>query len=214
MELVLRLVLICHIAFGFTSLGSGLVSIILRKGGTGHKRSGLLFFYGMLGVVITAFVISISKSDEFLFHIAVFTLFLVYSGYRSNQNRSLLPSILDWIILILGLANGIAMVISQDVILMVFGGLSLFLGLRDVSYFYRAKAGKQLHKMTWLVRHVGMMLGGYLAALTAFIVTNVTYSGDFAWVPWLLPTILIVPLIFYWVYRVRSGKLELIDLKK
>ena len=52
-----------------------------------------------------------------------------------------------------------------NIILLVFGIAGLAFGLRDYHLF---KQPKKLRKV-WLRMHLGNMIGGYIAAVTAFI---------------------------------------------
>jgi hypothetical protein len=46
----------------------------------------------------------------------------------------------------------------------------------------------QANDKSWLIKHISMIGGAYIATLTAFLVTNVNFSP--AWVIWLAPTII------------------------
>jgi hypothetical protein len=48
------------------------------------------------------------------------------------------------------------------------------------------------------------MLGGTIAAVTAFTVVNVRIEPAF--VVWLAPTVVLAPVIAYWTARVRGGR--------
>ena len=199
-----------HIVCGFTALVTGVVAIIATKGKLLHNRSGLLYFYSMLGVVVTALIISILKDNQFLLHLGFFTMYLIYSGYRSITHKSLVPSPLDWGIWLIGAVNGLWMIFTLDMILIVFGVISIINVSNDGKLFYQLYKNRPLPKMAWLRRHVGMMLGSYIATITAFVVVNVDYK-PLPWLPWLLPTIVIVPVLIYWTRRISQGKMKLRD---
>ncbi|HJW67929.1 MAG TPA: hypothetical protein VJ829_01095 [Candidatus Binatia bacterium] len=64
--------------------------------------------------------------------------------------------------------------------------------------------GRRYRGIDRIIAHLARMLGGAIAALTAFTVVNV--HAEPAFIPWLAPTVLLTPLIFYWAARVqRSG---------
>ncbi len=208
-ETVVMIMIYAHVAFGFTALGTGVTAIIMKKGSKHHNRSGLLYFYAIMGVVLTSFVIAIVRENQFFFHLSFFVLYLTYSGYRSIQNKSLLPSKLDWAIWLIGGVNGLAMIYTMSAVMIVFGVITMLNVYQDVRLFYTAMKGEKLPKSAWLVRHVGMMMGSYIGTVTAFLVNNFTY-GPAPWLLWLLPTAILVPVIFYWTNRVRKGKMELV----
>ena len=124
METAYRIALALHIAGGMTALVTGLFAIIAEKGKRPHRISGKLYFWGMLLTCASALYISITKQNLFLLHIGLFSLYMVYSGFRSIQNKTLHPSLLDWLMLIMAAVNGLFMIYSLKIILMVFGALS------------------------------------------------------------------------------------------
>jgi hypothetical protein len=206
MDSLLKVFLGIHIVSGFIALLSGLIAILTKKGQKNHKKAGIIYFYSMLGVSASALVISIIKSNEFLLYISIFAFFETFNGYRSVKVKDLKAKPIDWIVLLLGLVNTVLMILSKNMILMVFGGISIFLIYSTfVIYFNNLKNKPQL-EMIWLPRHIGMMLGAYIATTTAFIVVNLSYAA-IPWLPWLLPTFIGVPLIFYFTNKYRPKKI-------
>jgi hypothetical protein len=57
-----------------------------------------------------------------------------------------------------------------------------------------------------IAAHLGRMLGGTIAAVTAFTVVNVRIEPAF--VVWLAPTVVLTPVIAYWTARVRGGRVS------
>ena len=64
---VTTVILILHIAAGFTALVTGGLASFTRKGGKSHRASGKWYFRVMTGVFITAIALAILKSLAFLF---------------------------------------------------------------------------------------------------------------------------------------------------
>lgn len=203
MEISYKIFLGIHILSGFTALLAGFIAIIAKKGKNVHQKAGLTFFIGMIMVCISATVISVMKHNQFLLHIGIFSFFLVYSGFRSVQNKSLLPSLMDWIVVLIAIINCGIMLTSSKIVLIVFGAIGSFLALRDAKLMYDVKNNKAIQKNVWMIRHLGMMLGGYIATFTAFLVVNVSLER-LPWLPWLLPTIIGTPLIAYWTRKYQS----------
>lgn len=202
MELFLKIMLIVHITCGFTSLITGGIAMIVKKGGRVHKKAGKIFFYAMLGVSFSAVTIASLKWNTFLLTIGIFAFFQNYSGYRSIKNKSLKPSRLDWVVLAVATVNGLLMIYSMHIVLMVFGGISTSLAIGDFRIFLLTMRNKEIKKQQWLLRHIGYMIGAYIATFTAFLVVNIKHFEP-AWLPWLAPTVLFVPVIIYW-----SGKVS------
>jgi uncharacterized membrane protein len=202
MDLLFHIFLGIHIAGGMAALFTGLAAILAPKGKRLHNRSGRVFFYGMMAVAVSAVYLGIAHWSEFLLHIAVFSFTLTYAGWRSIRNKSLRPSTLDWLVMALGLVNGGWMVSTLNTVLIVFGLIQGMNALNDLRTFIRLRRKQPLPPKAWLLRHIGSMLGAYIATATAFIVVNVR-DVEPAWLPWLLPTVLGTPLIVYWSRKVR-----------
>jgi len=207
MELLNKIALVIHVIAGMTALVAGLIAILAKKGKPTHLKSGIIFFYSMLLVAATAIFIAIVKSNTFLLYIGIFSFFMVFSGYRSIKNKSLKPNMYDWIILTVALTNGVMMIYSQVLVLMVFGVIGCFLGISDFRIFALVLQKKKIPKNQWLLRHLGMMIGAYISTSTAFIVVNITQI-NYPWIPWLLPTIIGTPIIVYWNIKMSNKKKE------
>jgi hypothetical protein len=81
---------------------------------------------------------------------------------------------------------------SQYITLTVFGFIAISLGYMDFrSYRNKSAIGKQR-----IARHLTNMLAGTIAVITAVLVTNLSIEPVF--ILWILPTIIIFPLIFWW----------------
>ena len=104
-----------------------------------------------------------------------------------------------------GFAPGVA--VLAVAVGLFFGGISTALALTDLRLFVRALRGQALPPLAWLRRHIGMMLGTYIATTTAFLLTLMRHL-DVGWPHFLAPTIIGVPLIAYatWRHTVRRPK--------
>jgi hypothetical protein len=200
MEIFYKTALLIHVVSGFTALGAGMVAMLVKKGQRVHRLSGLVFFYAMLGVAASAISISVSKSNLFLLHIGIFALYQNVSGYRATRNKTIKPNWLDWSMWGIAAINSFFMLYHQTLVLMVFGTISSILVIGDLRIFIRHIQGQEIPKLEWLSQHIGMMMGTYIATSTAFVVVNAN-SFRPAWLPWLLPTALGVPLIVYFTRK-------------
>jgi hypothetical protein len=200
MDTLHTLALIFHIIAGFTALLTGTAILFIRKGGTVHRRTGLVFFIALIAVSLSAFLLSAVRPNAFLFMIGVFTLYQGLSGYRAVKVRLRRTDAWDLLITFLGAANAVAMCISGQIVLMVFGGISVFLVIGDLRVYAFTFRDKPVPRLTWLQRHIGHMMGSYIATVTAFLVVNFSSSplGVFVW---FAPTVVVVPLIFIWTRR-------------
>ena len=178
--------------------------MVSKKGGSIHLASGRTFFFSMLGVVVSALIISILKNNLFLLLVSVFSLYLTYAGWRSSRNKSQHPNWLDWTLLIIAAFAGGFMIYTLNIILTVFGAMLLYLTIQDARMFVKVLTKQEIDPKTWLLRHLGMMMGSYISTLTAFLVVNVN-SFSPAWLIWLAPTFIGVPIIVIFSYGVKKG---------
>jgi hypothetical protein len=91
------LLLTLHIAAGGVALVAAGVAIATAKGGRWHVRSGRIFALGMLVVFLTAVPMTIIRPNLFLFLVAVFSFYLVLTGWLRATNRSGVPTVADWV---------------------------------------------------------------------------------------------------------------------
>jgi uncharacterized membrane protein len=213
MDTLFKILLAFHILGGTVGLTCGLINIVRKKGDKTHKLVGKGFLYGMLTAGFMSFALSILHPNPFLFMVGILTIFLVGTGQRylslKNLGNGQKPLFIDWVLTIMMLVTGIAFVgiginnvihgNNFGIVFIAFGGL----GLRNVKSDFNYYRGIIDFKNYWLLQHIGRMSGGFIASVTAVLVVNGKY---FAFIPdillWLLPTILIVPLIVYWSRKI------------
>ncbi|MDC1417583.1 hypothetical protein N8264_00810 [Candidatus Thioglobus sp.] len=197
-----------HILAGTIALLAAAFAICSEKGKKVHITAGRTYFWGMAGIFLTALPMSIITSNVFLFLIAFFSFYLAFAGRRFAQNRKGIASIVDWIAVGLMIAAGLGMWVlavfysiennSQYITLTVFGFLAIVLGYTDYIAYKRQEAtGKKR-----IARHLSNMMGGTIAVVTAVLVVNVNTEPQ--WLPWVLPTLLITPVIIYWNWKVMK----------
>ena len=84
----------------------------------------------------------------------------------------------------------------------LFGAIALALGLADARY-HRGGNAPRARRIT---RHLTNMMAGTIATVTVELVVNV--SVEPVWISWILPTLMITPLIVWRNIRVarQSGR--------
>ena len=205
--------LFIHIITGTVSLLAAALAVVSAKGKKVHIRAGRTYFWGMFLIFITAIPMSIVSSNLFLFLVAIFSFYLAYAGMRFARNRTGIANTFDWAAVGLMVLSGIAMWClatvyfmnnnTQYITLAVFGFIAISLGYADFrSYRNISAIGKQR-----IARHLTNMLAGTIAVITAVLVTNVNIEPVF--ILWILPTILITPLIFWWNRKTLSGNKDI-----
>lgn len=205
-----------HAVSGFLALVVAPMAMLVRKGGAWHRRWGKVFVYAMSGVVVTAIVLGVAKENYLMAMVAVFSMHMVASGYRSLYLKKLhegqKPQRADMII------QGLAAVVNgglflwaislmmlgykfqKVVVFFVFGVVGLFMVFSNLNRFYKRSHDKQ----EWLYGHMSGFLGGYIATVSAFSAVNMGFIQH-TWLQWIWPTIVGTPLIVYWI-RYYKGR--------
>ena len=204
----MQILLPIHILAGTIAVLCAALTVLSEKGKRVHVLSGKAYFWGMATIFLTAIPMSIISSNVFLFLVAIFSFYLAFAGMRFAKNKTGIAATSDWLaVSFLGL-SGLGMLIlaaiyfandnSRYIVLLVFGFLAIALGYGDLtSYINKTATGKAR-----ISRHLTNMLGGTIAVVTAFLVTAVELKP--AWVLWVLPTVLVTPVIFWWNRKILS----------
>ncbi|AEI47403.1 hypothetical protein [Runella slithyformis] len=187
--------LITHIAVGFLALAVGLVPMLSKKGSRLHNVTGLIYYWSMVVVAVSAVVLvflsPVTDGRLFLTGIAVFSFYLCFTGRRSLKQRNNEPvRWYDWGISGLMAATAGAMVSyglyhlsslwlegkfeSIGVLFIVFG---FFAGSNARYDFkrYRSPDTAKYGKREWFFMHIVRMCGSYIATFTAFALVNIRY---------------------------------------
>ena len=197
-----------HILAGSVALVSAALALSTEKGKKFHVLIGKSYFWSMVIIFLTALPMSIITGNVFLFLIAIFSFYLAFSGVRFAKNRTGVPTRLDLIAVNFMFLSGVGMWIlaiiffidndSRFITLTVFGFLALFLGYGDFQTFKDQIAiGKER-----IAKHLTNMMGATIAVVTAVLVVNPPTNPEWVW--WILPTVLITPVIFWWNKKVLN----------
>jgi hypothetical protein len=201
-----------HIAAGVVAVASALVAIISKSADLPrrlHVRSGLTFVGAMVAVVATALVLSLLRFNPIMVLIALFSGYSAWAGYRFARNRGGTPTTADraaaWALAIVSLGMigwgvyGVATGALTGVIGIIFGIIGGLGAKEDLNRF----SGGGVWGRDRIMAHANRMLGATIATVTAVMVTNVRVEP--LWIPWLAPTIVLVPAIAWWERRLRAG---------
>jgi uncharacterized membrane protein len=207
---MIQTTLFLHILAGVAALAAAGIAVGSAKGGRLHRRAGNIYTLAMLVTGLSALVLSVMEPNPFLFAVGIFSLYLVFTGWRAAMVRDGRPRLPDH-------AGGAVMALAgvgmlgwggqgmlsgsgaQPVILLVFGSIGLTMALAD----WRDWARGPVVGKPRIARHLGRMLGGTIATVTAAGVVNLGFLPDL--VVWLGPTVIITPVIFWWTARVTRG---------
>jgi hypothetical protein len=204
---------VLHIAAGVVSLLSGLIAMVADKKSSGHKISGKIYIGGMSLVFITGVALAYLSTNHFLFMVAFFSYQLVLTGWRSlfvgkRYKRKLKPKPVDIALTVVpGMINislvflGIKSLMNGNTfgwVAITFGSIGILMAVNHLRKFYRPQEG--YNKLT---DHLTGMGASYIAAFTAFFVTNHP-----SWIPsiitWLLPTAIGTILISIYVRKYKT----------
>lgn len=199
---MLAIITYFHIGCGMVALLGAILALAARKGGKLHSRSGKTFTLAMLGIFISALLISLYEANTFLIFVALFSVYLAISGYLLAVNKAPEPlpaqrylTNTAVLVTIFMLSYGGWMLSQQDnmgIVLMVFGSIIGFFAAQEIYNWRR-------NTMVGAIRlsaHLSRMLGGTIAILTASTIVNIEMEPE--WLKWLLPTFALVPVIVYW----------------
>ena len=211
--MIAQVLLILHIAAGSIALLSAVLALVTAKGGANHVKTGQVYALGMTVIFLTAVPLAMLGTNIFLLLIAVFSFYLVFAGWRFARNRRGRPQPVDWAaVVILGLTGlgmwgyGAVLGMQEDaqwVTMVIFGAIAVALALADTHFHHRLAQGQSRAGKQRIQRHLTNMLAGTIATVTAVMVVNVDLNP--VWIPWILPTVVITPLIIWWNRRV-SGR--------
>lgn len=217
MNLIFKLVLILHIVGGSVGLLTGMLNILRKKGDKNHQLIGKVFFISMLSTGTSSLVLSYLHPNYFLLMVGVFTLYMVISGQRYlllKKKDKADSKLIEWTITILMLVAGLLFVgiglitlLKSNLfglVFLSFGGLGLLFVRQD----FKNYNNKTTLENFWLLAHLQRMTGSFIAALTAFLVVN---ANNFpylipSFVYWLLPTLILTPLIIQWSRKYEIKK--------
>lgn len=196
-----------HVAFGILALLSGLVLLLLFKGGKRHRVLGWLYVICMTGIFITSVYVSLVKSNIFLLLVGFFSFYLVHSGVRYryvaktgvlffDKVFTVIYGLIYFFLVGYALLGFYAGNTGLGIVLLAFGLIGLSLWKNDFRLYI---LGQKERIKFWLNEHIGRMIGSYISAVTAFAVNNIQFEPSY--LIWLAPTIVGTPLIIYFTKK-------------
>ncbi len=183
----IQLLIYLHASLGGIALTAGFIAATSTKGSKIHKKIGTVFHHTMILSVLLSILIALIPShfNPFLLGIGIFSLYSLISGRRClkvikpNYNLSI-DKILAYCLLInSALMMGLPLIVKgeMNIVLMIFGMFGLLAGIRDLLAY---KNFEEL-KRDRIKHHINKISGGYIAAITAFLVVNGLMPGYWAW---------------------------------
>ena len=215
--------LIVHIAGGGVALPAGAAALWYRKGGAAHARAGTLFFGAMFVLTATGWAIAALKPDWGTAVIAIFTAYLVTTGWCTARRRDgtagrfaplgcavALACALGF--LWLGLFAGPHPNALPPPVNLPFAALASLAAVLDLNFILRGEAAPARR----IARHVWRMCTALLIAAFSFFlgqqkVMPLSWQGS----PLLfLPPLTVLGLMLFWLVRLRLGRAFTVAARK
>jgi hypothetical protein len=225
MDLLVKYLLITHVAAGFTSLGLFFIPMFARKGGRWHNWAGRWYVRGMWAVLITAVLlcgIRYSQGETvmslFLGFLALLTSRPLYYGIAVLRNKRGPSARMQLVsdVLTVALAVGGPALIGFGLgwwgpgghpLLIIFGTLGTVLALPKL--FDRLRGKEKAYN--WLHEHLSGMLVSAIAAFTAFLafggrsLFGEAFVGNLEVVFWVAPTVIGVAIIRWYKWKLGGA---------
>ena len=209
-----NLFLAAHVAAGSLGLLCGPLALVVEKGGVAHRRVGLVFYYAMLGVALSALVLAVLHRQQFLFAVGIFSGYMAFTGRavlrRRQQGRTHQlgrPELAVSGLVVLAncyfLVLGVVQLLHHDLFGLVFLSFVLSTG-RMLRQDYQLLRGRDVAPNFWLIVHITRMIGACIAAYTAFFVVNA--HSRLSLLAWLAPGLVGALLLAYWKRRVTAPR--------
>ena len=213
-------VLAFHVAMGVIGLASGSIAIAARKGGTLHRRSGLVFVGAMVAMGLTAVAIAFVEGKDDVAGGAL-TAYLIFTAWSTVRPLRAVRRAVDIPLMAVAVAGSVAMFARGLTALErpghqiagVPAGMMFFLGtvfaLAAVGDFRVMRAGG-IQGPRRLARHLWRMCFGLFIATGSFVaqLTKMTFIPNSMRS---LPVILVlsagpIVVLVYWMWRIRVRK--------
>ena len=184
---------------------------------------GKIYFYSMTAVFITGTILAGFRYNQFLFLVAFLSYYSVFAGVRilslKDLHKDQKPKRIDWIAgsinaivnlifigfgVYLGFSKGF---LSGGALMSIgFGGGGILISYTNLQPFI-VRPTKPYH---WYQSHIGNMMGGYIATLTAFLSTLVTrFELMNPYLAFVLPSLIGVPMILFSLRRIEKQFMNL-----
>ena len=216
MEKLLQTSLWIHASLGIICLVSGILALTAKKTKGRHPAAGRVFAVSLTLAFAAILLNIVVRKNVFMLGMGWLAVYAGVEGWRAllrfKGSLAPKPTAFDYILggttalLSVGLiAFGVRVFVSSNNVMgfvcVGFGVLGVYL-LRGSWQRWKTPPSKQ----EWMKVHIGMMLGAFSAAVTAFLAVQLSgHLGGFEWVVWVAPTLIISR---YGAYETKRRELE------
>ena len=204
-----------HVATGLVALAAGFMAIAVRKGGTWHRRSGLVFVYTVIATVITAAGIPLIRGKP-TNTAGALTAHLVFTAYTAVKPLPGVSWRVDIALMVLAFtiaAVGYTSAFTApgrpgNQIEGVPAGMTFFMTtivlLAAIGDARMIRAGG-IQGTRRLARHLWRMSFGLFVAPGSFLLGQMKFIPDLIRIVPLIVVLAVSPLVMllYWMWRVR-----------
>lgn len=221
MEDYAEIVLNTHIGVAILAVVTGTVSVVARKSQYTHRTFGKMYVLSIIGTALTAFILMAfpDYGNSIMVHIGLFNLYFAISGYRSLKLKTVFTmDRVSWIDKGISIAMffvgcsmfyyGMYNAMQGDVwgyILVVYSVFSFINIYKDFRLFNT----RQFGAFSWMEFHATKMIGSYVGAVTATLVTQ-TYD-QLGMITWFAPSALGIAYMMYWIKKIRTSPESVFD---
>jgi peptidoglycan/LPS O-acetylase OafA/YrhL len=203
--------ILLHIIGGLTGLTAGAIALSAPKGGTLHRKSGIVFVYAMLVLSASGAVMAALKPERVSVIAGLLTFYLVVTALLTVRQRGrgfpwmdVAAMSFGLVVAILAFVFGIAG--SSDpagpppALAVVFGAVALLAAFGDA----RMLLSRNMPWSQRIARHLWRMcLALWIAAASFFLGQSDEFPEALRIMPLLCtPVLLVMLLMFYWLTRV------------
>lgn len=218
MEATILYILYLHIFFGSIALLTGAIAIFSENGKRLHRTSGNLYFWAMTLVFMTGITVAGYRFNRFLFLIAFISYYSVFAGVRFLKLKRLQygqnPKWYDWAA---GIINGEMNIqfVSMGIYYLFQTNhpdaalLSIGFGIGGLVVSYvnlKPFIVRPQSAHYWYTAHIGNMMGGYIATVTAFLSTMVSrFDIMNPFLAFALPSVIGIPILLFWTQKIENS---------
>jgi uncharacterized membrane protein len=205
-----------HIVAGLLAIASGAVALQAAKGGTLHRKSGMIFAYAMLFMSISGAVLAALKPQRISVVAGMLTFYLVITALLTVRRREAGFQRLDVAVMLVAVVSGVASVrFSLQALNSPTGkleGLSSAPGFMFAAVALLATVGDLrmmraggLQGAPRIARHLWRMCFALYIATASFFLGQAQVFPKAIRSSGLLPVpvLLVIGIMVFWMYRVR-----------
>lgn len=208
-------ILLLHSIFGGIIFITGLLQIILKKGGKRHVITGQIYLYSWIILLVSGAYLG----GLLITVIGVFGFYFTLTGSRIGHLKNKAIGLFEKLFFLSGGCVAVLMIYyaitlffkdekSFSTIFAVFGGIFLFTTVKDIfKYVFNKRLDNSVYgNLDWYFEHFKRMCISFIAAITAFTSIQNLFNNNTAnfLIPTFIGTVLIVIATNYYKNKFKS----------